>query len=104
MNDETVVSARAYDIDRLGPPGNLIKPGLWQASSRSFCLWWDIASQDWRTGERGAGWIEINGRPRRLTRFSPIRIEHGDLVVITTLSGPRTGDRKCELNWVADLD
>lgn len=104
VNGSTVVSARAYDIDRSGPPGILIQPGLWQVSSRSYCLWWDTASQEWREGERGAGWIEINGRPRKLNKSRPIRIEHGDRVVITTWSSPRFGDQECELNWVADLD
>lgn len=95
---------RAHGVDWDGPPNQLL-PGYWQATADSLCLHYDRADEEWRHGSRlGNGWIGINGRSVEFEQSTRIRVEHGDLVEVTTWSGGNRGATKCELNWVADLD
>lgn len=103
-DDTFSVRAGAYRADWDGPQ-NQLKPGYWQATADSLCLHYNRADEEWRQGSRrGTGWIGINGGSVEFDESTRIRIEHGDLVEVTTRSGGNRGATKCALNWVADLD
>lgn len=103
--DDTFWSyGRAYRDDRYGPEYQL-KPGYWQATAESVCLYYDRGDEDWKQGSRrGTGWVVVNGSGVEFDQSTRIRIEHGDGLEVTTWSGGPRGATKCELNWVADLD
>ncbi len=106
MDDTFGARAYAYRTDRDGPESRL-KPGYWQATSDSLCVFYDETGEEeeWRLGsQRGAGWIGVNGRSVEFDQTTRIRVEHGDVVDVTTWSGGSRGATSCELNWVADLD
>ena len=104
LNDSLSAWGYAHRADRDGPEKRL-KPGYWQATADSYCLYWDDAAEEWKQGASlGTGWIQVNHVGVEFDQSTRIRIEHGDYIEVTTWSGGNLGARSCELNWVADFD
>ena len=104
LNDSLSAWGYAHRADRPGPE-NRLKPGYWQATADSFCLYWDHATEEWKQGSNlGTGWIQINHVGIEFDQSTRIRIVHGDYVEVATWSGGNFGARRCQLDWVADLD
>ncbi len=98
------VSARAHRAGEEAIEGSL-KPGYWQITADSLCLYYDRDLEDWRLPtRRGSGWIGVNGNGAEVDSATRIRLEHGDTVQLATYGGGASGPYRCELNWVADLD
>lgn len=97
-------SARAFASDRPGP-ANQLRPGDWRAVGDSFCVFFDESVNGWRTSSQpGSGYVRVNGEPVRYTAGTRIRLEHGDVLTLSTVSGGDFGARTCAFVWSGELD
>ncbi len=98
------VPASAHRTGQDAPEGRL-KPGYWQITADSECLYYDRGLAEWREpARRGVGWIGVNGSGVEVNTSTRVRVEHRDTVELATYRGGDDGPFRCELNWVADLD
>ena len=97
-------SATVYASETLGPQ-NQIRPGVWNATQNSLCIYWDSVSGAWRVDSQpGSGYVSVNGSAVRFDQTTRVRVSHGDTLTLTTWSGGRIGAASCELRWEAESD
>ena len=97
--------AAHFSVDAEDAPEGSLKPGYWQVTADSLCLYYDWDLEEWRVPtRRGVGWIGVNGSGVEVDSSTRIRIDHRDTVVLNTYDSGNLGPYRCELNWVTDLD